>query len=86
MLKIIRDHDYGFSVNQTIGINVQRIWGEKRRFDSFAKEFASTYSHEVLHLLLGPIKRKRILGEEKVIRRLLNEQWDDSVEKMYAKG
>lgn len=86
MLKLINDHDYGFSVNQTIGINIQRIWLENQRFDAFVKEFASTYNHELLHLMLGSIRRKRIIGEEKVIRRLMNEPWDDSVEKMYAKG
>lgn len=86
MLKILRDGDYGFSINGTIAINVERIWNEKKRFNTFTKEFASTYSHELLHLILGPIRRKRIIGEEKVIRRMLSEPWDQAIERSYSES
>lgn len=85
MLKVMKDSDYGFSVNDKIHINIQRIWEEKRSFDPFAREFASTYAHELLHIIFAPIKRKRVIGEEKVVRKMLNEPWDSSLENIYSK-
>ncbi len=86
MLKKIHDQDYGFVKNGTIGINIERLWLEARDEAKFIKEFAKTHAHELLHIevavALGK-KKRTIIGEEKVVRKLVKEPWNKEIEAGY---
>ncbi|MBN2112115.1 hypothetical protein JW707_03370 [Candidatus Woesearchaeota archaeon] len=81
-LRIIRDKDYGFSEDSTIGINIERIWRESKDEDIFIDEFAGTHTHELLHIVLEDIKLPDAV-EEEVIRAMLNEEWNPQIEAQY---
>ena len=86
MLKLIKDQDYGFVRNNTIGINIERIWLETRGEAKFIKEFAKTYAHELLHIVIEATlgnKKRQVTGEEKVIRKLCSEPWNKEIEAAY---
>ena len=85
-LRLVRgaDEDYGFSYNNEIHINIQRIWNETRNVHHFAKEFSNTHTHELLHIIFTQVRPKRIIGEEIAIRKLLNESWNRSIAKAYT--
>lgn len=83
--RILKDSDYGYSQGSTIHVNIQRIWGETGNLRDFVREFNATHTHELLHVMLTPIRPKKLVGEEKVIRRLLNEPWTPSLEEFYIK-
>ncbi len=80
----LHDQDYGFTEKGQIFVNVQRIWEETENVIKFIDEFSKTYAHELLHQELYPIKKKFALGEEKTIRKILNEKWSKQLEKLYA--
>ena len=82
-LKVLRDNDYAFTVGNIIHVNVQRLWKESNTFRKFAKMFATTHTHEVLHILMTQVRPKSLIGEEKSIRILLDEPWDAELEKIY---
>ena len=87
MLKTIRDQDYGFIRNGVIGVNIQRLWLESANEARFIREFAKTYGHEMLHLVIDRVLRNRKrteVGEEKVVRKLIGEKWDKEIEKFYT--
>ncbi len=81
-LKIIHDQDYGFTENGIIGVNIERMWLEAQDEESFIHEFASTYAHEMLHIVLAGLGLPDIV-EEEIIRAMLGEQWDEEIEAMY---
>ena len=87
MLKTIKDQDYGFIKNGTIGINIERIWLESANEARFIREFAKTYAHEILHLAIDRSLRNRKrteIGEEKAVRKLVGEKWDRAIECFYS--
>ena len=89
MLKTYKDQDYGFAKGNVLAINIQRIWLESGSEPNFIREFAKTYSHELLHIILPGIagwkniKDSTEIGEEKIIRKLCKEQWNREIEKSY---
>lgn len=86
MLKTIKDQDYGFIRNGTIGINIQRIWMETADEVRFIREFAKTYGHEMLHLVIDRVlknKKRTEVGEEKAVRKLIGEKWNKEVASFY---
>ena len=82
VFKVLNDSDYGFTEGDEIFINIQRIWEENPVEDLFAFEFGRTHTHELLHLILEPVG-SRIVWEEKIIRNILKEPWDDALEVLY---
>jgi len=87
MLKKIKDQDYGFVKNGTIGINIERIWLETEREAKFIREFARTYTHEMLHLVIARAIRNRKwteIGEERAVRRLCKEKWNREIAQFYG--
>ncbi len=84
-LKLIKDSDYAFTEGTTIHVNIQRLWKEAYNFPQFVNLFSQTHTHEMLHLLMTHLKPKTLLGEEKAIRKVLNEPWDAELEQIYEK-
>lgn len=85
-LKILKDKEYGFSTENTIHVNIERIWKETKSSGNFTREFARTYDHELMHILLNPeLKRKRVKErtEERIIRNLLREPWNSAISRGY---
>jgi len=80
----IDNEDYAFLENGIIHINIEKLWNENPHVEWFVEEFLTSYTHEMLHLVLyeedcqGPA-----LGEEKVIRGILGEEWNDKLEWIY---
>ncbi len=89
IFKIIPEKLYGQVLNEftgEIGVNVEYIWKEAQNENKFIKEFARTYAHEVMHLLVGAIiEDLYFLGEEKTIRDLLKEKWGRKLREYYEK-
>ncbi len=81
-LKVIRDQDYGFTNEGVIGVNIERLWRETQDEEIFVQEFACTYAHEMLHIVLAGINLPDVV-EEEIIRAMLGEPWDDAIEAMY---
>ena len=82
-LRLYRDADYAFSVVDRIAVNLELLWKDAGYFDAFSRQFSKAYNHEVLHILLSGVRNKRLVGEEKVIRRLMWERWNRSMKKAY---
>lgn len=80
---MINDEDYGFMENRVIGVNIQRIWFESEDENEFIQEFARTYAHELLHILLESLDLPE-LEEEEIIRAMLGEEWNKKIALLYA--
>lgn len=83
-LKFIDNEDYAFLEDNIIYINIEKLWNEHPTVDGFVEEFVISHTHEMLHLVLfmegcegDP------LGEEKVVRSILGEEWNDKLEWIY---
>lgn len=83
-LRIIRDEDYGFTLGNTIHINIERLWKENPAFLAFVREFSRTHTHELLHVLFKNIRPKRLIGEEQVVHLLCEEPWDKTTQNFYG--
>lgn len=83
--RFIDDWDYGFTLGNTIHVNIQRLWEEEKNEDSFISRFSELYVHELLHVILGTIGRKNMMGEEKVIHLMLEEPWEPWMERRYLR-
>ena len=71
-------------IHNLIEINIEYIWCITKDEDKFIDEFAKTYAHELIHLLLANIMHELFeVGEEKAIRKLLHEEWDKELKKYY---
>jgi len=85
VLRTLRDQDYGFTENGVICVNIERIWYETENENRFIIEFAKTYAHELLHILLG-IFDLPDLEEEEVIRAMVGEKWNNKIAALYGAG
>lgn len=89
LFRVFPERLYGQVLNKftgEIGINVEYLWNEIKNEDRFIEEFARTYTHEVLHLLIGAIVEDLyFVGEEKTIRHVLSEKWTRKLREYYAK-
>jgi hypothetical protein len=66
-------------------VNVEYLWNDTKSEDKFIKRFAKAYRHEFLHSLLLDIPKKYEKGEEKIIRKYIdNEKWTDELERFYG--
>lgn len=81
-LRIMQNQDYGFAESGIIGVNIEKIWLETGNEDMFIAEFASTYAHELLHILLAGLNLPDLV-EEEVIRAILGEKWNAEIEAAY---
>ena len=73
--------------DQAICINLQLLWEQEGNENKFIEEFAKTHSHELLHIVLArtfDINTVSLLAEERVVRTMLDEEWDDEIENMYT--
>ncbi|MBI2136276.1 hypothetical protein HYU06_04335 [Candidatus Woesearchaeota archaeon] len=71
-------------IHSLIEINIEYIWRISNDEDKFIDEFSKTYAHELIHLLMANIMHDIFeIGEEKVIRKLLHEEWDKELETYY---
>ena len=98
MTKLLRDYSddddveflYGFysAEDDSVNVNVEKIWGETQDVDEFISLFVETLIHEELHRLIHHIikdnqkffKKKRLkyseVGEEYCVK-TLNGEFDD---------
>jgi len=83
-LAIIDNEDYAFLENNRIYINIEKLWNENPKADVFIEEFTLSHTHELLHLTLWEIDEDGdAMGEEKTIRSLLGEEWNEKLEWIY---
>ena len=67
-----------------IDVNIQLIWERCEDETKFIRKFSKTYTHEILHLLIDSILQELFeFGEEKVIRKMLKEEWNKELKKYY---
>ena len=65
-------------------VNVEYLWKNTKNEDKFIKRFAKAYRHEFIHSLLLDVPKKYCLGEEKILRKYVdNEKWTKSLERFY---
>ena len=75
---------YGFNLYGMIAVNIELLWKEAKNEDKFIKDFAKTYTHELLHQLFDDIATEiRIYREEEIIRKILKEPWNKQVREEY---
>ena len=75
---------YGYNYNELIAVNIQLLWETYEDEDKFIKNFAKTYTHELLHQLIDDILQEvRYFKEEEIIRKMLKEPWNEAVRKLY---
>lgn len=68
----------------TFIVNVEYLWNDTKNEDEFIKRFAKAYRHELLHSLLLDVPKKYEAGEERIIRKYVdNEKWTKSLERFY---
>lgn len=82
----IEEELYGHSDVCTgeVALNVQIIWEDTQKEDTFIELFASTYTHETLHITIFEILMDIMeCGEEKLIRSLLGEEWTPEMHTYY---
>lgn len=71
-------------IHSLIEINIEYIWCITKDDDKFIDEFSKTYAHELIHLLMANIMHDLFeVGEEKAIRSLLHEEWDNELKEYY---
>lgn len=68
-----------------ICINVELLWKHSENENEFIKLFSEYFTHEWLHLYLNKFKSTN-LGEEKVIRSLLNQSFSKHEIQYYKKA
>ncbi len=92
MLKTLKLKDeplFGSSnrCTEQINVNIQYIWEIcKGNEDKFIKIFSKTYTHEMIHMLIGDIIEHLFeYKEEFIIRHMLKEKWDKEIKKYYKK-
>ena len=83
-LIVIDNEDYAFLEDNRICINIEKLWNENASFDSFVEEFTLTHTHEMIHLTLWHLDEDAdAMGEEKAIRSMLGEEWNEKLEWIY---
>lgn len=86
-LQFLPDFLYGQS-NACLGevdINVEYIWEISKSEDEFITLFAQTYGHEIIHILMENILLEVFTcGEERIIRKMLGEEWDKKLSTYYT--
>lgn len=83
LLRRYRDADYAFSLGSKIAVNLELLWKDAGYFNAFSRQFSKAYNHEVLHIVLSGVRKKRLLGEEKVVRRMMRERWNKRMRRAY---
>lgn len=87
-LRMMKEAYYGqVAEDGTVCVNVQMIWHILEDEALFIAEFAKTFCHELLHVEIAKAHDfKEIgteVGEERLIRCMLDEPWDKELEEMY---
>lgn len=84
LTKLINNEDYAFLDHGVIYINIQKLWQETLCEKKFIEQFAKSHTHELIHLVLFEEELQgTALGEEKVIRGILGEEWNSVLESIY---
>ena len=80
----LNDTDYGCYDNGKVMINVQKIYEEEKDDTEFIEKFSTILLHEYLHMVLEEnVREDYLVGEEKVIRKICGEPWNEKLEKQY---
>ena len=80
-LVTIDNEDYAFLENNKIYINIEKLWNENPTVFKFTKEFTTAHTHELIHWTLWEIGEDAdAMGEEKTIRSMLGEEWNEKLE------
>lgn len=87
-LKILKEENLGFVEKGAVGVNIELLWEQEKDEERFAQEFAKTMAHELFHIQIAGALGKKLLdvpviAEEKVIRGILEEEWDEEIEAIY---
>ncbi len=91
-LRLLNGDEYGFTEGDTVHINIQKLWAASNGdFSGFTSGFALTFVHETLHILIdgeickaNPLLEVSLIAEEKIVRKLTNENWNKKLEKHYT--
>ena len=62
------------------------MWLEASSESKFIREFAKTHAHELLHITIAMVlgnKKRTVIGEEKAVRKLAKEPWNEEIEASY---
>jgi hypothetical protein len=82
----IKNSDYGTYEGSVILINIEELISDYPGEDEFIEVFSTTVQHEFLHKILETIVPDKFLfGEEKTIRMVCGEDWDEEIESFYLK-
>ncbi len=81
---IMKNSDYGMYEDGIIMINIQELASDYAKEDEFIEIFSVTVLHEFLHKIMdGLVPDEFLFGEEKTIRMICGEDWDEEIEAFY---